>query len=163
MPDSCARARWRSWECLRARGSAGQIILQALKLNNFEGDIHLVGRSSEAIEGRPVLKSADELPEGVDLAVFTLPAAAVREAIEACARRKVGSALIFAAACFIRSRNRSISAGESWLIACGVRACAKRRRATGNEVSSRVRIEMMHATRISKTEVKPSPASSNKA
>ncbi len=44
-----------------------------------------------------MLKSADELPEGVDLAVFTLPAAAVREAIEACARRKVGSAMVFAA------------------------------------------------------------------
>ena len=78
-------------------GSAGQVILQSLKLNNFEGDIHLVGRTSEPIDGRPVLKSADELPEGVDLAVFTLPAAAVREAIEACARRKVGSAMIFAA------------------------------------------------------------------
>jgi acyl-CoA synthetase (NDP forming) len=77
-------------------GSAGQVILQSLKLNNFKGDIYLVGRS-EAIEGRPVLKSADELPEGVDLAVFTLPAAGVREAIEACARRKVGSAMIFAA------------------------------------------------------------------
>jgi acyl-CoA synthetase (NDP forming) len=77
-------------------GSAGQVILQSLKLNNFKGDIHLVGRS-EAIEGRPVLKSADELPEGVDLAVFTLPAAGVREAVEACARRKVGSAMIFAA------------------------------------------------------------------
>jgi acyl-CoA synthetase (NDP forming) len=78
-------------------GSAGQVILQALKLNDFNGDIHLVGRTSEAINGRPVLKSADELPEGVDLAVFTLPAAAVREAIEACARRRVGSAMIFAA------------------------------------------------------------------
>jgi acyl-CoA synthetase (NDP forming) len=78
-------------------GSAGQVILQSLKLNNFKGDIHLVGRSSEAIEGRPVLKSPDELPEGVDLAVFTLPAAGVREAIEACARRNVGSAMIFAA------------------------------------------------------------------
>ncbi|MGA7488950.1 MAG: CoA-binding protein, partial [Xanthobacteraceae bacterium] len=78
-------------------GSAGQVILQALKLNKFEGDIHLVGRTSEAIDGRPVLKSADDLPEGVDLAVFTLPAAAVREAIEACARRKVGSSMIFAA------------------------------------------------------------------
>jgi acyl-CoA synthetase (NDP forming) len=44
-----------------------------------------------------VLKSPDELPEGVDLAVFTLPAAGVYEAIEACARRKVGSAMIFAA------------------------------------------------------------------
>src|SRR5947208_6519334 len=78
-------------------GSAGQVILESLKLNNFPGDIHLVGRSSDAIEGRTVLKSADELPQGVDLAVFTLPAAAVRDAIEACARRKVGSAMIFAA------------------------------------------------------------------
>jgi acyl-CoA synthetase (NDP forming) len=78
-------------------GSAGQIILQCLKVNNFGGDIHLVGRTDEPIDGRVVLKSADELPEGVDLAVFTLPAASVRESIEACARRKVGSALVFAA------------------------------------------------------------------
>ena len=78
-------------------GSPGQMILQSLKLNRFKGDIHLVGRSAEPIDGRPVLKSPDELPEGVDLAVFTLPAAGVREAIEACARRKVGSAMMFAA------------------------------------------------------------------
>jgi acyl-CoA synthetase (NDP forming) len=78
-------------------GSAGQVILQSLKLNKFQGDIHLVGRSAEPIEGRPVRKSPDELPEGVDLAVFTLPAAGVGEAIEACARRKVGSAMVFAA------------------------------------------------------------------
>ncbi len=78
-------------------GSAGQIVLQCLKVNGFKGDIHLVGRSDVPIDGRPVLKSPDELPEGVDLAVFTLPAAGVREAVEACARRKVGSALVFAA------------------------------------------------------------------
>jgi len=78
-------------------GSAGQVILQSLKLNKFEGDIHLVGRTSESIDGKPVLKSPDELPEGVDLAVFTLPAAGVRAAVEACAHRGVGSALIFAA------------------------------------------------------------------
>ena len=78
-------------------GSAGQIILQCLKVNNFKGDIYLVGRTDEPIDNRPVLKSADELPEGVELAVFTLPAGAVREAIEACARRKVGAAMVFAA------------------------------------------------------------------
>jgi acyl-CoA synthetase (NDP forming) len=78
-------------------GSAGQIILQCLKVNNFKGDIYLVGRTDEPIEGRPVLKSAAELPEGVDLAVFTLPASAVREAMEACARRKVATAMVFAA------------------------------------------------------------------
>jgi acyl-CoA synthetase (NDP forming) len=78
-------------------GSAGQIILQCLKVNNFKGDIYLVGRTDEPIEGRAVLKSVAELPEGVDLAVFTLPAGAVREAMEACARRKVATAMVFAA------------------------------------------------------------------
>ena len=56
-------------------GSAGQNILQSLKLNKFQGAIHLVGRSAEPIDGLPVLKSPEELPEGVDLAVFTLQAA----------------------------------------------------------------------------------------
>ncbi len=78
-------------------GSAGRVILQSLKLNKFQGDIHLVGRSSDPIDGHPVLKSPEQLPEGVDLAVFTLPAAGVRDAIAACARRKVGTAMIFAA------------------------------------------------------------------
>jgi acetate---CoA ligase (ADP-forming) len=78
-------------------GSAGQIILQCLKINRFAGEVHLVGRTDELIDGRRVLKSADELPEGVDLAVFTLPAAAVRETMQACARRKVGTASVFAA------------------------------------------------------------------
>jgi acyl-CoA synthetase (NDP forming) len=44
-----------------------------------------------------VLKSAEELPEGVDLAVFTMPAAAVRNAMAGCAKRGVGSAMVFAA------------------------------------------------------------------
>lgn len=78
-------------------GSPGQVILQSLKLNKFAGDIHLVGRSDEPIDGRPVLKSADQLPEGVDLAVFTIPAAGVRDAVAACTRRKIGTAMIFAA------------------------------------------------------------------
>jgi acyl-CoA synthetase (NDP forming) len=78
-------------------GSAGQIILQCLKVNAFKGDIYLVGRTDEPIDGRTVLKSPDDLPEGVDLAVFTLPAAAVGEAMEGCARRKVGTAMVFAA------------------------------------------------------------------
>jgi acyl-CoA synthetase (NDP forming) len=77
-------------------GSAGRIVLELLTNNKFEGAIHLVGRSGTDIEGRKVLASIDELPEGVDLAVFTLPAAGVREAVEGCVRRKVTTAIIFA-------------------------------------------------------------------
>ena len=79
------------------QGSAGSVVLQSLKLNKFAGDIHLVGRSDEPIDGYPVLKSPEQLPEGIDLAVFTIPAAGVRDAVAACAKRKVGSAMIFAA------------------------------------------------------------------
>src|SRR3970040_458007 len=77
-------------------GSTGQNILECLRVNRFAGDIHLVGRSAEPIDGRTVLASAEELPEGVDLAVFTLPAAGVREAVAACARRQGRAALAFA-------------------------------------------------------------------
>jgi acyl-CoA synthetase (NDP forming) len=86
-------------------GSAGHTVLGNLTLNKYTGDIHLVGRSGGTIEGRPVLASTDDLPEGVDLAVFTLPAAGVREALEACVRRKVRAVVVFASG-FAEAGNR---------------------------------------------------------
>ncbi len=78
-------------------GTTGHNILNGLKVNKFAGDIYLVGRSSDPIDGRTLLASPLDLPEGVDLAVFTLPAAGVKEAVAACVQRKVGAALVFAA------------------------------------------------------------------
>jgi acyl-CoA synthetase (NDP forming) len=77
-------------------GSAGHTALGNLTLNRYSGDIHLVGRSGGEIDGRKVLASVDDLPEGVDLAVFTMPAAGVRDALEACVRRKVRAVVVFA-------------------------------------------------------------------
>ena len=77
-------------------GSAGHMVLANLTTNEFRGDIHLVGRNLTSVEGRPCLASIDALPENVDLAVLTLPAGAVAEAIAACVRRKVKSAITFA-------------------------------------------------------------------
>jgi acyl-CoA synthetase (NDP forming) len=77
-------------------GTAGHAVLNNLTVNKYAGEIYLVGRSGGTIEGRPVLTTIDELPEGVDVAVFTLPAAGVRDAAQACIRRKVGGAVIFA-------------------------------------------------------------------
>ncbi len=88
-------------------GSAGQNIYNSLKINKFAGDIHFVGRSAEPIDGRPVLPSPEQLPMGVDLAVFCMPAAGVKEAIEGCVKRGVGSALIFAAG-FAESGDRGV-------------------------------------------------------
>src|SRR5580658_5924818 len=76
-------------------GSAGRVVLELLGNNKFSGPVYLVGRSSTDIEGRKVLASIDEIPLDVDLAVITLPAGAVREAVEGCVRRKVKVAVIF--------------------------------------------------------------------
>lgn len=76
--------------------SAGIHTLTNLTVNNFAGRIYLVGRGGGEVDGREVLKTVDELPEGVDLAIFTLPAAAAKDAMEGCARRKVKAVVIFA-------------------------------------------------------------------
>jgi len=86
-------------------GSAGHTALANLTVNNFAGDIYLVGRSGGEIEGRKVFTTVDELPEGIDLAVFTLPAAGVKEALEACVRRKVRAVVVFASG-FAEAGNR---------------------------------------------------------
>lgn len=70
--------------------------LSNLTGNNFAGQIHLVGRSGGEVDGRKVLTEIDELPEGVDLAIFTLPVVGVKDALEACVRRKVKAVVIFA-------------------------------------------------------------------
>lgn len=75
--------------------SAGRTVLASLQANKYGGAIHLVGRSGGEIDGLPVHPSVDALPEGVDLAIFALPAAGVKEALEGCARRGVRAVVIF--------------------------------------------------------------------
>ena len=77
-------------------GSAGRIIASNLHVNGYRGAVHLVGRAQGELDGRTVLPDVDALPEGVDLAVFTMPAQAVAEAMAGCVRRKVGAAVVFA-------------------------------------------------------------------
>ncbi|MFM9968635.1 MAG: acetate--CoA ligase family protein [Burkholderiales bacterium] len=77
--------------------TAGHVALGNLTLNKFSGDIYLVGRSGGSIEGRAVLASVDDLPLNIDLAIFTLPASSVLDAVKACGRRKLKAAVVFAA------------------------------------------------------------------
>jgi acetate---CoA ligase (ADP-forming) len=77
-------------------GSLGANVLDNLLRIGFTGEIHLVSRTNKQIAGRACLASIDELPEGVDAAVLTVPRQATVEAIAACARRNIGAALVFA-------------------------------------------------------------------
>lgn len=75
--------------------TAGRTVLTNLMLNEFAGDVHIVGRADGEIDGVPVSQSIDDLPKGVDLAVFALPAGAVKDAMEACVRRGVRAVTVF--------------------------------------------------------------------
>lgn len=77
--------------------SPGRNILANIVQNGYPAEVHLVGRSGGEAEGRPVLTDVEMLPEGVDLAIFCLPGDGVADAMKACARRKVRSAIVFAA------------------------------------------------------------------
>jgi len=78
-------------------GSAGYNAFANLIRANYSGALYPVGRSGGTIEGYTCLTSIAELPEGVDLAILTLPQNAVREAIIECGKRGVKTAVIFAA------------------------------------------------------------------
>lgn len=78
-------------------GSPGATIYHYLKQFNYTGQIYLVSRNTETFDGIPCVKTIDELPEGVEAVVLCVPQTAVLDSLEACARRKAKSAVVFAA------------------------------------------------------------------
>jgi acetate---CoA ligase (ADP-forming) len=77
--------------------SLGASVLRNLERAGYAGDLYLVNPKRTEILGRACLASVDALPDGVDCAVFAIPRAGVMEALGSCARRKVGSVIVFSA------------------------------------------------------------------
>ena len=78
-------------------GALGASVLANLERMGFEGDIHLINPNRTQINGRPCLKSIEDLPLGIDSAVIAIPRAGVLDAVAHLARRRVGAAVIFSA------------------------------------------------------------------
>ena len=78
-------------------GALGNSLLANLERAGFAGEIHLINPRRDEIGGRACLKSIDDLPPGVDVAVLAIPRAAVVETVRALAGRGVGAAIIFSA------------------------------------------------------------------
>jgi acyl-CoA synthetase (NDP forming) len=78
------------------RGSIGFNALENLLRAGYPGEIHLVSRSRNEIDGRPCVPSIDELPLGIDAVVLVVPEAVVVDSVAACARRQAGNAVVFA-------------------------------------------------------------------
>lgn len=63
----------------------------------FKGELYPVSRTASEIHGIPAVASVDQLPEGVDRAVLTIPAKAVPQALADLAARGVKTAHVYTA------------------------------------------------------------------
>ncbi len=77
------------------RTSVGGGVLANLEDFGYDGEIHLVSRSRDSINGRACVKSVNDLPMGIDVAVLIVPFAAIRESVVACIGRGVGAIVIY--------------------------------------------------------------------
>jgi acyl-CoA synthetase (NDP forming) len=75
----------------------GASVLGNLERSGYRGQIYLVNPKRSEIAGRPCHPSVDALPDSIDCAVLAIPRAGVRQALEACARKGIGSAIVFSA------------------------------------------------------------------
>lgn len=77
--------------------SASRACYENLRTSGFPGEVHLVGRSGGEIDGLSILPSLELLPADVDLALFMVPAAGVKDAVAEAVQRRVKAGVIFAA------------------------------------------------------------------
>ncbi|GLT01550.1 6-carboxyhexanoate--CoA ligase [Sphingobium jiangsuense] len=78
-------------------GSLGASVLANLVRAGFDGDIHLVNAKRDSIGDRPCVRSVDDLPAGIDVAILAIPQAGVLDAVRSLAPRGCGAAVIFSA------------------------------------------------------------------
>jgi acyl-CoA synthetase (NDP forming) len=78
-------------------GQPGGNIVGNLERAGFTGTLHLVSRNRAEVFGHPCVRTIDDLPDGIDVVVLCIPERAVVEAVEACAGKRTGNVMIFAA------------------------------------------------------------------
>jgi acyl-CoA synthetase (NDP forming)/GNAT superfamily N-acetyltransferase len=74
--------------------TVGRAILHNLVAGGFAGPVYAVNPQGQAMEGIPCVPAPADLPEPPDLAVLTVPVAAVPEVAEACGRRGVRALVV---------------------------------------------------------------------
>ena len=77
--------------------SQGNIVIDNLTCRGFVGEILPVHPVATTIDGLPTIRSIDELPSGVDLAIASVPAHASAETAAALDAAGVASAIFFSA------------------------------------------------------------------
>lgn len=77
-------------------GTVGNLVLTNLRRFGYAGALHFVSRTRDEIDGQPCHRQIDDLPDGIDAAILAVPQAGVQDSVEACIRRGLGGAVVFA-------------------------------------------------------------------
>jgi acetyltransferase len=72
----------------------GYGLVRNLVQSGYHGAIHLVNIKGDSLMGLPIYHRIEDVPDPVDLGFLLIPAPAVPEAIEACARRGIKALII---------------------------------------------------------------------
>ncbi len=75
-------------------GKWGHMLLVNTISGGYEGNVFLVNPKADSIAGRPVYRSVNDIPEPVDLAVVTIPAAGVLDLIPQLQKKGVANMLL---------------------------------------------------------------------
>ena len=81
----------------KRRGSIGGELFRNILVGDFAGAAYPVNRDGEPVAGVRAYRSIEEIPDPIDLAVITLPAAAVIEAAEQALRKGVRGLVVISA------------------------------------------------------------------
>ena len=72
----------------------GYRLLENITAEGYPGPLYAVNPAGEAILGRETLPDIESLPEGIDLALLSLPAPAVADALKRLGQRRVRAAVV---------------------------------------------------------------------
>jgi len=81
----------------RTKGSIGSELFHNLVSFGFTGPVYPVNPAASTIEGLPSFRSVRDIPAAVDLAVITVPAAAVVQVAHECAAKGVRGLVVISA------------------------------------------------------------------
>lgn len=76
--------------------SVGGLVLDNLLRFGFQGSIHAVNPKRDSVRHIACVPSIEALPDGIDCAIFAIPAADIVRSIPECARKGIGAAVVFA-------------------------------------------------------------------
>ena len=78
----------------RTGGKPGNVVLENILANGYEGKVYLVNPQTSEILGLRCYRSIMDVPEAPDLAVLIIPAAATLDAMKECAAKGVKATII---------------------------------------------------------------------